>query len=303
MKTNLRLVLILLFFCPSAYPQPDNPKKIIANGVELTYIERGSGAPVILLHGGQADYRAWSVAMEHLSKNYRVISYSRRYNYPNNNPIVGNDHSAYVEAKDLGAFIDVLKLERVHLVGTSIGAYTALIYAVRKPEKVSSLTLAEPNLHAWVKDTEAFKDFYRNAWLPAAAHFRADDETRAMQIIVDKFGGPGSFDRMTPAAREIALQNARFFRAATLSKDHSPDIDKAKVRRLKMPVLLINGDKTAAMLRLIVEEFAKVLPTAERYVIKDAGHGSPREKPTEFVNAVAGFLDKNSLSRASANHD
>jgi len=59
-------------------------------------------------------------------------------------------------------------------------------------------------------------------------------------------------------------------------------------------VLLINGEKTGTMHRLIVEEFAKVLPTAERHVIKDAGHGSPREKASEFVNAVTSFLARNS---------
>jgi pimeloyl-ACP methyl ester carboxylesterase len=132
------------------------PRTVTANGVELAYIERGSGPVVILLHGGQADYRAWEFAMGYLSKNYRVLSYSRRYNYPNNNPIMGNRHSAYVEADDLAAFIDALKIKRVHLVGTSIGAYTALIYTVREPAKVITLSIAEPNIHAWVKDTDAF---------------------------------------------------------------------------------------------------------------------------------------------------
>ncbi len=150
--------LILLLSSTSLLAQTDTPRTVTANGVELTYIERSSGPVVILLHGGQADYRAWEFAMGYLSKNYRVISYSRRYNYPNNNPVTGNRHAAYVEAKDLAAFIDALKIKRVHLVGTSIGAYTALIYTVRKPAKVITLSIAEPTIHAWVKDTDAFLD-------------------------------------------------------------------------------------------------------------------------------------------------
>jgi len=284
--------LILLLASTSLFAQADTPKSFTANGVELTYIERGSGPVVILLHGGQADYRAWDYAMEYLSKSYRVISYSRRYNYPNKNPISGNPHSAYVEADDLAAFIDALKLKRVHLVGTSIGAYTALIYAVRKPANVITLSIAEPNIHAWVKDTEAFKDFYNHAWLPAASAFRSGDDAAGMRFLVDKFGAPGTFDRMPPAAREMAMHNAKFFKAATLSTDHSPDIEKRKVRRLKMPVLLIHGEKTGAMTRAIVEEFAKVMPTAERVEIKGAGHGSPREKPQEFIEAVGEFIQR-----------
>ena len=284
--------LLLLLASTSLLSQTDTPKTVTANGVELTYIERGSGPAVILLHGGQADYRAWDHAMGYLSKSYRVISYSRRYNYPNRNPITGDRHSAYVEAGDLAAFIEALKLKRVHLVGTSMGAYTALIYAVRKPAKVITLSIAEPNIHAWVKDTEAFKDFYEHAWLPAASAFRSGDDAGAMRILVDKFGAPGTFDRMPPAAREMAMQNAKFFKAATLSTDHSPNIDKGKVRRMKVPVLLIQGEKTGAMTRAIVEEFAKVMPSAERVEIKGAGHGSPREKPEEFIKAVGDFMQR-----------
>ena len=284
--------LFLLVSSTSLFSQTDTPKTVVANGVELTYIERGSGPAVILLHGGQADYRAWNYAMGYLSKSYRVISYSRRYNYPNKNPITGTRHSAYVEADDLAAFIDALKLKRVHLVGTSIGAYTALIYTVRKPKKVITLSIAEPNIHAWVKDTDAFKDFYDHAWLPAASAFRSGDDAGGMRFLVDKFATPGTFDRMPPAAREMAMQNAKFFKAATLSTDHSPDIDKSKVQRLKVPVLLINGEKTFPMTRAIVEEFAKVMPTAERLEIKGAGHGSPREKPEEFIKAVGDFMQR-----------
>ena len=255
----------------------------------------------MLLHGGQADYRAWDHAMDRLSKNYRVISYSRRYNYPNKNTITGTRHSAYVEAEDLAAFIDKLKLKRVHLVGTSMGAYTALIYAVRKPARVITLSIAEPNIHAWVKDTDAFKDFYDHAWVPAANAFRIGDDAAAMRYLIDKFAAPGTFDRMPPAAREVAMQNANFFKAATLSTEHSPDIDKRKVRSLKVPVLLINGENTGAMTRAIVEEFAKVLPNAERVEIKGAGHGSPREKPADFVNAVEDFMQRKSGDLPSSN--
>jgi non-heme chloroperoxidase len=287
-------LFVAVFASLAVFSQADAPFKVTLNNVELTYIERGRGEPVILLHGGQADYRAWQYATEHLSKNYRVISYSRRYNYPNKNPIIGSNHSAYVEAEDLAAFIGKLNLDRVHLVGTSIGGYAALIYAVKHPKKVLTLTLAEPNIHAWVLETPAFREFLNNTWVPAGNAFRAGDDREAMRLLVDAFGGTGAFDRMPPTAQTIALQNANFFRAATLSADHSPDIDKKKVRRLKVPILLINGEKTKPMLLAIVEEFAKVVPTAERHVIKNAGHGSPREKPEEFTAAVADFLARRS---------
>jgi pimeloyl-ACP methyl ester carboxylesterase len=92
------------------------------------------------------------------------------------------------------------------------------------------------------------------------------------------------------------MQNSRFFKAATLAADHSPEVSREKVRQLKMPILIISGEHTFPMMRLIVEELVKVLPNAERSVIAGAGHASPREKPREFDAAVLSFLTKNKFS-------
>src|SRR5437762_14031530 len=108
-ETMMRVVLLtllLLLPCGQAIGQGAQPTKIRVRGVELHYIEQGQGEPLILLHGGQGDYRSWEPQMKVLSQQYRVISYSRRYNYPNNNPLTAKYHSAYTEADDLAAFID-----------------------------------------------------------------------------------------------------------------------------------------------------------------------------------------------------
>ena len=290
------LVIVALLLAMNIFAQDVSPAKVRVRSVELSYIEQGTGEPMILLHGGQADYRSWQPHLPVLARKFRVIAYSRRYNYPNENPIDSSRHSAYVEADDLIAFIKKLGLKRVHLVGTSIGAYAALIAAVKHPEMVSSLVLAEPAINAWVKDTPEYRDFMSNAWLPAAEAFRAGNDKDAMRYLVDIFGGPGTFDRMPPAAVEVAMQNSKFFKAATLSTEHTPDISKDKVRRLKMPILIISGEHTFPMSKLIVSELERVLPNAARVVIPNAGHGSPRENPQAFDRAALNFMAGNDLA-------
>ena len=84
-ETMMRVVLLTLLFlllCGRAIGQSAQPTKIRVRGVELHYIEQGQGEPLILLHGGQGDYRSWEPQMKVLSPQFRVISYSRRYNYP-----------------------------------------------------------------------------------------------------------------------------------------------------------------------------------------------------------------------------
>ena len=296
-ETMMRVVLLTLLFlllCGQAIGQSAQPTKIRVRGVELHYIEQGQGEPLILLHGGQGDYRSWEPQMKVLSQQYRVISYSRRYNYPNNNPLTAKYHSAYTEADDLAAFIRKLKLGRVHLVGTSIGAFTALVLAVKHPEMVRSLVLAEPPVHRWVKDTPdgaaVYKEFMTTIHEPAAKAFKAGDDEGAMRIFVNAFSGTRRFENLPPEGRAAVMQNSRFFKANTLSSDRFRNLSKDKVKRLRIPVLIITGENTIKIHKLVNKELARLLPKAEQAIIPKAGHGSPRENPQAFNEAVLKFL-------------
>lgn len=292
MKLAVRLLLSLLL-CGQAVGQTQ-PTPIRVRGVDLHYIEEGQGEPLILLHGGLGDYRSWEPQIKLLSQQYRVISYSRRYHYPNNNPLISNYHSAYTEADDLAALIRKLKLGRVHLIGTSIGAFTALVLAVRHPEMVRSLVLAEPPIHQWVKDSQdgkaAYEEFMTAVWEPAKRAFERGDDQDATRILVDAFTGAGSFDNLSPKAREVALQNSRFFKANTASFDPLPNLSKDKVKRLRIPILIITGENTIKIHKLVNAELARVVSNAEQATIPKAGHFSPRENPQAFNEAVLKFL-------------
>lgn len=85
------LPLLFLLLSGQANGQSAQPTKIRVHGVELHYIEQGQEEPVILLHGGQGDYRSWESQIKAFSQHYRVISYSRRYNYPQRQPAHGEE--------------------------------------------------------------------------------------------------------------------------------------------------------------------------------------------------------------------
>jgi pimeloyl-ACP methyl ester carboxylesterase len=290
------IVLLLACGAAGAAGQTTVPKRIVANGAEFHYVASGTGEPLILLHGGQGDYRSMAAQAEALSPHYRVIAYSRRFHHPNDNPIPSDYGSGYPDAADLAALVDGLGLGRVHLVGTSAGALTALLFALEHPEKVRSLVLAEPPIHRWARDDAAGRPLYdafmSGVWSPAGAAFRRGDDVAGMRALVDGFAGAPRFDGLPPAARAVALQNARFFRVATASPDPFPAVDKARVARLRMPVLIVTGERTVPLHRFVNEELAKVLPRAERATIAGAGHGAAREKPREFNAAVLGFLSR-----------
>jgi hypothetical protein len=68
------VILSLLFFaalCCQAVGQGVSTTRVRVNGVDLHYVERGRGEPLILLHGGQGHYRSWGAQVEALSPHYR----------------------------------------------------------------------------------------------------------------------------------------------------------------------------------------------------------------------------------------
>jgi esterase len=74
------------------------------------------------------------------------------------------------------------------------------------------------------------------------------------------------------------------------SENPYPDVSRDRVRRLKMPVLVITGEKTIAIHREIDGELVRLIPRARSSTIPNAGHGSPRENPEAFTEVVENFL-------------
>jgi non-heme chloroperoxidase len=271
------------------------PTKILVNGVELHYISAGAGEPVILLHGGQGDYRSWEPQIAELSRYYHVISYSRRFNFPNQNPQTGTNFSALTEAADLAALIKALRLKKVNLVGTSMGAATALTLALEHSGMIRSLVLAEPPLLGWARHfpdgPKLYDDFMQRIQNPARDAFAAGNDEAAMRFFVDGFANPGRFDKLAPEVRLGVMQNATFFKMMTRSENPYPEIDRRALWKLRMPVLVITGEKTIEIHRRIDEELTKLIPRARSATIPAAGHGSPRENPGAFTEVVENFLE------------
>lgn len=120
------------------------PKTIHINGADLAYMEQGTGDAVILVHGGLGDLRSWMFQMEPFAQHYRVISYSRRYHFPNRSAGQASEYLATQHRDDLAALIEALGIAPAHVVASSYGAYVSLLLARAHPELVRTLVLGEP---------------------------------------------------------------------------------------------------------------------------------------------------------------
>src|SRR6266436_5209903 len=166
---------LLLTACAFSLALPQAPAKLQSEiplhsvqgpDVTLHYVSVGRGQPVVMVHCGLEDYRAWAAQLAPLAADhYRAIAYSRRYNFPNQNAAQCTmSYSAEVDARDLAMLFEKLHLGPVHLVGHSYGGLGALFFATEHPELVRTLTLSEPPLPAWVQQQPGGAPVARDFW-------------------------------------------------------------------------------------------------------------------------------------------
>lgn len=296
------IVLLCAFFASQALAQsaettekqPSQLQRVRVNGVELHYLERGQGIPVIFVHGGLDDYRMWDAQIEPFAQHYRVIAYSRRYNYPNDNPHIRPDHSAIIEAEDLAALIKKLKLKRANIVSHSYGALTALFLAVKHPEMVRTLILAEPPVLRWAQDTPEgralFAKFMNNLWKPAGDALRRGEKEQALRLTIKYFAGEEAFDQAPEAMRKYWMSNLREWQALTTSRDAFPTLAREDVKRIKVPVLMLSGERTLNILKFVDGQLQPLLQNGERIIIRNASHDMWGEQPEACRQSVLAFL-------------
>ncbi len=274
------------------------PKQMRVNGVEFAYLDQGTGAPVVLVHGSLGDFRTWWGQIGPLSTRYRVIAYSRRYHYPNEWVGDGSDYSAALHADDLSALIRSLRLGRVHVVAASFGAYTALVFAVRHPELVRTLVLGEPPLLPWLRwspeGQRLLETFLADAWEPAKRAFQRGDLAEGVKTFVDGVGGLGAFDRLSSTARQMLLDNAREMQAEAMAAEYFTPLSCEDVRRITAPVLLLTGELSPKLFHKITDELERCVPHAERAVIEGASHGMHGGNPKAYTQTVLAFLGRQS---------
>jgi len=117
------------------------PYATARDSTRLYYEEAGTGSPVLFLHEFAADYASWEPQMRYFSRRHRCIAYSARGYAPSEVPAA--DAFTYEHFRDDAlAVLDHLGIERAHLVGLSMGAYSSLQVGLHRPQRVLSLTLA-----------------------------------------------------------------------------------------------------------------------------------------------------------------
>jgi len=117
-------------------------RRIVVDGVNLQYLEAGSGPPLLLLHGHEQSATSWRWVIPVLSRSHRVLALSLP-GHGDSAPAIGG----YAPGRDLAPlvadFLDALEVGSLHVVGNSVGGAVILRLALADPARVRTLTLVD----------------------------------------------------------------------------------------------------------------------------------------------------------------
>ena len=230
--------------------------------VETWWDVGGDGEPLVLLHPGGADSRAWDANLPGLAQSMRCFRYDRRGQ--GRTPDVGGPISFEAMTADAVAFLEQIVEGPAILFGHSVGAPVGLLVAQRRPDLVSGLIFSEGVFH-------------HDGWIEGVLDPLPDD-------VLDFLGGlyaevsPHGPERWESVWKRLDEEHHR---APALTEEDLASID--------VPTLLMFADNETEVRTEHVHSMHRALPSAQLAIVPGTGHGLPGDKP-ELVNwMVADF--------------
>ena len=277
------------------------------DGIRIHCLTAGqSGSPVILLHGGGIDSAtlSWGDAIGPLSAHHRVFAPDLPGYGRSSKPDIHYTTDFYVSF--VAHLLDVLHLEKVSLVGLSMGGAIALSFTLRFPERVEKLVLVDSygiiGADTWPR------------WVYLLTYFYVYHLSFLNELIYRLIGASRNLVRWQLVASGV-VHNAKRLSPQLIDQvyqhAHLPGRGKAytsfqqseflwnglrtylvdRLHEITVPTLIVNGEKDWGIPLIYAQKAHELIPGSQLYVLKDCGHWSQREMPEEFNRIVGDFLD------------
>ncbi|WP_406055573.1 alpha/beta hydrolase [Streptomyces sp. NBC_01077] len=248
-------------------------------GGRLRAERRGTGGPVVLLHGAGMDARLWDAVVPELVRNHDVVRYDARGLGRSSLP-----DQPFDDVEDLRAVLDHFGLDRAALVGLSMGGETALDFALAHPGRVSALALVGASVsgHVWPQDPQS--SAYDTARRQRDAAALAALELSIWAPLGRTAAGGELIEAMVADNAESRVKSEPFFA-------HFPDRDaESRLCDIAAPTLVIHGDQDHPEIAAIADRLVAGIPDAHGVVVPDADHYLPLRSPERLVELLLAHL-------------
>lgn len=253
------------------------------NGTTLYYEVAGQGHPLVLIHGGAVDSRAFDGQFAEFAEHFRVIRYDLRGAGRS-----GDRDKPFSNAEDLHGLLNFLNIDSTYLLGISRGGGFAYDFTLDYPEMVDGLVLVSANLSVHVPAyTEMFERSTaagKQNGARAAAEVWGNDphqgprresaRARVLEILTDNMPRFRYFDGYEPVQQ--------------LSSSDIPRKDR--LGEINVPTLVLSGAFDNIVSRNNSKNWAEGIPGARLVLFPDAAHLVNIDQPEEFNRTVLEFF-------------
>jgi pimeloyl-ACP methyl ester carboxylesterase len=237
------------------------------NGLQLYYEIRGSGRPLVLLHGGLMTIDLnFGPLLEPLAASRQVIAVELQGH--GHTADTGRPMTIEALAGDVVALLDHLEIAEADFFGFSLGGLVAYAIALGAPERVAKLIVASADAHR-----------------PPGRESVALDEDR-MPTMADFQAMRDAYDAVTPEPEHFEE-----FAAKTSTMVHEFPGWTEELRALHVPTMLIFGDRDFSPLSDVLELF-DMLPNAQLAVLPGTTHMGVTRRSREVLALITSFLDE-----------
>jgi pimeloyl-ACP methyl ester carboxylesterase len=247
-------------------PEARTEGRIERAGARIWYATYGSGAPVVLLHGGLGHSGNWSYQLPALLQAGRgaILIDSRGHGRSTRD---ARPFSYELMADDLRAVLDVLAIDRAPIVGWSDGACTALVLSRQLPARVAGVFFFACNMDP--SGAKSIDD--SNPLIGRCFRRHAADYARLSAT-------PGDFQA--------------FVGAVNLMMATQPNYSPEDLAAISVPVTIAQSEHDEFIEAAHAEYLARTIPGAELVLLPGVSHFAPLQRPDQFNQAVAAFLQR-----------
>jgi pimeloyl-ACP methyl ester carboxylesterase len=254
------------------------PETVTVNGRPTVIMHAGEGTPFVYLHSTLGESFLWFPFYQAWARQFRVLVPT----HPGFGQSGGFEQIDSIEdmAFHYVELFDALGLDEVVLGGVSLGGWIAAEFAVRWPERVKRLWIADaPGL--WV-DEEPLPDLFRIMQDRAAVRrlLFHDPESYMAKLVIQ--------DNPDEQRMLSAYQNMTVLARLVWERPYDPKLPE-RLHRVGCPVLLVWGADDRLVPPAYGEAYRRHLPQAELKRIPECGHLPMFEREAEFVETVASF--------------
>ncbi|MCA1457055.1 alpha/beta hydrolase [Bradyrhizobium sp. BRP22] len=265
---------------------------IESSEIKLYFEEYGRGDPIIFVHEFESDLRSWEAQVRYFSRAYRCITFNARGYPPSEVPDEPAAYGWELSVRDIDAVMSGLSISRAHLIGSSMGAYAALLFALRYPEKARAIVAAGAGSGSLPSD--------REPWLkkmPVLAHALA---ARGMESMAGRMAHHSTRIQLKykdPKGWREFVERLKGHSACGMSNTMSqcqavrPSLHdfRDQLSQMTIPVLLAVGDEDEPCVQTNVM-LKSTIPAAGLWMCPNTGHGINLEEPAAFNAEVERFL-------------